>query len=49
LIRERWGADVVPVCEEVPGRDHFTVLDEWADPQTVLHGRTLRWLAGQDA
>jgi arylformamidase len=45
LIRERWGAAVVPVCEELPGRDHFTVLDELVAAQTVLQRCVLQWLA----
>ena len=45
LIRECWGAAVVPTCEELPGRDHFTALDEFVQPQSRLHQRTLQWLA----
>jgi arylformamidase len=45
LIRERWGAAVVPVCDELPGRDHFTVLDELVAAQTVLQRCVLQWLA----
>lgn len=37
LIRERWGASVVPVCESVPGRNHFDVLDPFVDPDARLH------------
>jgi arylformamidase len=44
LIRERWGSEVVTVCEELPGRNHFTALDELVDPQCALHRRTLKWL-----
>jgi arylformamidase len=45
LIRERWGPAVVPVCEELPGRDHFSVLDELVDPQASLHRRVTNWLS----
>jgi len=45
LIRERWGAAVVPVCETLAGRNHFSVLDELVDPQAALHRRVLQWLA----
>jgi arylformamidase len=45
LIRERWGEAAVPVCEELAGRNHFTALDEFVDPQSALHRRTLQWLA----
>ena len=44
LIRECWGAAVVPVCEEIPGRDHFSVLDELVDPRAALHRRVANWL-----
>jgi arylformamidase len=32
----------VPVCEELPGCNHFTVLHELANPQVALHQRLLR-------
>jgi arylformamidase len=44
LIRSAWGERVVPVCEAVPGTDHFTVLHELADPASRLHAATLRQL-----
>ena len=44
LVRERWGTAVVPVCETLPGRNHFTVLDDLVDPHALLHGRVLRLL-----
>lgn len=44
LIRQRWGAGIVPVCEEIAGRDHFTVLDELVDPQAAMHRRVADWL-----
>ena len=44
LIQERWGEAVVPVCDELPGRNHFNVLDELVEPQTSLHQRALKWL-----
>ena len=44
LIRERWGAAVVPVCEELAGCNHFNVLDELVGAQTALHRRVLEWL-----
>jgi arylformamidase len=36
-IREAWGAKAVPVCEALPGLNHFTVLDALTDPQARLH------------
>jgi arylformamidase len=46
LIRERWGAGVVPVCEAVPGRNHLTILDDFALPGGQAHERTCRLLGG---
>jgi arylformamidase len=37
LIRRRWGAARVPVCEAIPGRNHFTVIDMMAEPGSRLH------------
>jgi arylformamidase len=45
LIRERWGAGVVPVCEAVPGCNHLTILDDFALPGGQAHGRTQQLLA----
>jgi hypothetical protein len=36
---------VVPVCDEIAGRDHFSVLDELVEPQAMLHRRVQQWLA----
>jgi arylformamidase len=44
LIREVWGPTSVPVCEELPGADHFTVLHDLADPGGRLHGLVLERL-----
>lgn len=51
LIREAWGARAVPVCEELPGCNHFTVLHDLADPQGRAHQLArrllgLRWYSG---
>ena len=37
LVRDRWGARTVPVCEAVPGANHFTVLQELVKPDSRLH------------
>ena len=37
LIRRAWGRRVVPVCEDVPGCHHMSVLHALADPATRLH------------
>src|SRR5690606_18516763 len=37
LIQEAWGARRVPVCETLPGLNHFSVLDALVDPSHRLH------------
>ena len=37
LIRQAWGKKTVPVCEELPGLNHFSVLDALVDPAHHLH------------
>jgi len=37
LIQQAWGKKVVPVCEAVPARNHFSVLEELTAPWTRLH------------
>jgi arylformamidase len=44
LIRERWGERAVPVCESVAGTNHFTVLHEFAVPDSGLHRAALELL-----
>jgi arylformamidase len=44
LIQKRWGRDVVSVCEAVPDTNHFSVLNELANPQAHLHNRALELL-----
>jgi len=44
LIRDVWGPTAVPVCETVPGANHFTVLNRLADPAHRLHELPLRLL-----
>lgn len=51
LIRSGWGACAVPVCEEIAGCNHFTVLHDLADPQGRSHQLArrllgLRWYSG---
>ncbi len=38
LIRSRWGKRAVPACDTVAGCNHFTVLDDLAQPKGMLHG-----------
>jgi arylformamidase len=44
LIRDQWGPTAVPVCETVPGKNHFTILESLADPKGRLHDLALRLL-----
>jgi arylformamidase len=37
LIQEAWGTRRVPVCELLPGLNHFSVLDALVDPSHRLH------------
>ncbi|MFG6466616.1 alpha/beta hydrolase [Roseateles sp. BYS87W] len=39
-LQQAWGPRAVPVCEVMPGCDHFSVLYDLADPQ----GRTHQWV-----
>ena len=44
LIRDAWGPTTVPVCETLPGANHFNVLHSLADPAGRLHELALRLL-----
>lgn len=44
LIRDVWGPTAVPVCETVPRRNHFDVLESLVDPSGRLHDLALRLL-----
>jgi arylformamidase len=44
LIRDVWGPTAVPVCETIPARNHFDVLDSLVDPAGRLHDLALRLL-----
>jgi arylformamidase len=44
LIRDVWGPTAVPVCETIPRRNHFDVLESLVDPGGRLHDLTLRLL-----
>lgn len=36
-IRQAWGAKTVPVCELLPGLNHFSIVEALADPAQALH------------
>jgi arylformamidase len=44
LIRDQWGPSTVPVCEEIPGKNHFDVLESLVDPAGLVHVSALRLL-----
>lgn len=44
LIRDVWGPTSVPVCETLPGVNHFSILHNLADPAGRLHDLALRLL-----
>ncbi|MGN6831275.1 alpha/beta hydrolase [Paucibacter sp. M5-1] len=51
LLRQAWGSRSVPVCEEVPGLDHFSILHDLANPEGRSHQLArklleLRWYSG---
>lgn len=46
MIQTAWGKKTVPVCESVPGRNHFSVLEELSAPWTRLHQLTSRLVLG---
>lgn len=45
LIRETWGEALVPICETLPGLNHFSVLESLVDPRQPLYhlGLELMW------
>jgi arylformamidase len=44
LLRDAWGESAVPVCEAIPERHHFDILDDLVDPHGRLHGLAMRLL-----
>ncbi|MEJ8849106.1 alpha/beta hydrolase [Variovorax rhizosphaerae] len=44
LIRDAWGAQTVPVCEALPGLDHFSIVDALANPDHRLHQLSMELL-----
>jgi arylformamidase len=37
LIQDAWGKSTVPVCEQLAGLNHFTVLESLCQPESRLH------------
>ena len=48
LIRESWGPRAVPVCEVLPGLNHFSIVDALADPAHAVHRMALSLLRDPD-
>jgi arylformamidase len=46
LIRDAWGPQRVPVCEQLEGCNHFTALEALAQPGTRLHQLALELILG---
>jgi len=44
LIQQAWGSTSVPVCEALPGLNHFSMLDALVDPTSRLHALALQLL-----
>jgi arylformamidase len=44
LIQQAWGAQAVPVCEALPGLNHFSVLEALVQPGHRLHQLALQLL-----
>ncbi|NMM10887.1 MAG: alpha/beta hydrolase [Polaromonas sp.] len=44
LIRQAWGSKTVPVCESLPGLNHFSVLEALTEPSHRLNQLTLELL-----
>jgi arylformamidase len=44
LIRRRWGALTVPVCDTIADADHFTVLEGLALSGSRLHTLALQMM-----
>ncbi len=44
LIRQAWGEEAVPVCEALPGLNHFSVLQALVQPGHRLHQLALQLL-----
>ena len=49
LIQQAWGVDTVPVCESLPGLNHFSVLEALVEPGHRLHQLALELLGLEDA
>ena len=44
LIQQTWGVEAVPVCESLPGLNHFSILEALVEPSHRLHRLALELL-----
>ena len=44
LIQTAWGTSTVPICEALPGLNHFSILNALAEPGSRLHALALKLL-----
>ncbi len=47
LIQQAWGKKVVPVCETLLGKNHFSVLEDLTAPWEHLHQLAIRLVFGR--
>lgn len=47
LMRAAWGKSTVPVCESIPGRNHFSVLEDLTAPWSHLHKLAMQLVFGK--
>ena len=47
LIQQAWGKSAVPVCELIPERNHFSVLEDLTAPWQHLHQLAIRLVFGK--
>lgn len=47
LIQQAWGKRAVPVCELIPQRNHFSVLEDLTAPWEHLHQLAIRLVFGK--
>jgi len=45
LMVDAWGPERVPLCEQIPARNHFSVVDAFAEPSHRLHALAWQLLA----
>ena len=49
LIQQAWGVETVPICESLPGLNHFSILEALTEPSHRLHQLALELLGLEPA